>query len=394
MPPRRDIPPPPECDDDEYVPEYEPIRRLNRDLRAAAATLQPSEIRYVIDRYYQTQEDRKRGNNQRRAAEEGREPNDLIAYLAQQQEAFEGVYKGVLLITARATPVGRWLLSLTGVGPVLAAGLMAHFRLEGARYASSYWRLAGLDPSQTWLGAQKAEALVREIRTISGERSPQALLPLCAARVNLRTEVLLKTIVWQRTPRTRKAGQEVLTPEQAMEGLTIAHLTKALATRPWNAKAKLLAYKLGDSFVKVSNRETDVGYGQLYKERKALEWERNLQGRFVETCAQATEHTLSDNQTLWYEGAFRPADVQAAIASGKPTSEWDIPKVPGEGLPMLPPGRIELRARRVAVKMFLSHLYAVQFEVANGKPPEHPYIIAKDARHTHFYPAPNWPMES
>src|SRR5262245_6676334 len=378
----------PDFDDD--VPQHEPIRRLNRDLRAAAALLDPAEVRYVIDRFYQTQDDRKRGNNQRRAAEADREPNALIAYLADQQEEFEAVYRSVLLIVARSTVVGRWLLSLTGVGPILAAGVQAHFKFEGARSASSYWRLAGYDPSQRWLGKEKADALVREVRQIAGSRDPQVLLPLCAERVALRPEVVLKTVAWQRTTAARNKAP--VTIDEAREGLTLVQLAKALAVRPWNAAAKQIAYKLGDSFVKVSNRDTDAGYGALYKERKALEWERNLRGQFAEACSEAKSRALTENQAAWYEGRYLAADVALLIATNVPTAQWELAEHPGEGTPMLPPGRIELRARRVAVKMFLSHLYGVQYEVTHGTPAPHPYIIAKDARHTHFYPIPLWPI--
>ena len=39
--------------------------------------------------------------------------------------------------------------------------------------------------------------------------------------------------------------------------------------RPWNAELKVLCWKLGDSFVKVSNKEGAL-YGRIYRERKAL----------------------------------------------------------------------------------------------------------------------------
>jgi len=40
---------------------------------------------------------------------------------------------------------GRWLLGITGVGPVVAAGLLAHVDLNRMESVDSLWRYAGLD---------------------------------------------------------------------------------------------------------------------------------------------------------------------------------------------------------------------------------------------------------
>ena len=47
----------------------EPMNKLTKDLRAATKFLSQEEARYLVDLYYQMQEDRKRTGNQVRSQE-------------------------------------------------------------------------------------------------------------------------------------------------------------------------------------------------------------------------------------------------------------------------------------------------------------------------------------
>ena len=55
----------------------------------------------------------------------------------------------------------------------------------------------------------------------------------------------------------------------------------------------------------------------------------------------------------------------------------------------LPPAHIQARAKRYAVKIFLSHLFSVWYELDRGKLPPKPYAIAI-LNHAHEIPIPNW----
>jgi len=57
----------------------------------------------------------------------------------------------------------------------------------------------------------------------------------------------------------------------------------------------------------------------------------------------------------------------------------------------LPAGRLDLRARRYAVKLFLAHLHHVMYEDHFETPPPKPYVI-EHGGHVHFIGPPNWPM--
>jgi len=130
--------------------------------------------------------------------------------------------------------------------------------------------------------------------------------------------------------------------------------------RPWNADLKVLCWKIGESFVKVSNNEKDF-YGKIYQERKAIEVQRNADGMFKEQADKALKR-LKDKSTITYnrnsEGFLSDAHIHA-------------------------------RAKRYAVKIFLSHWHQVAYELHYKKPAPKPYVIEHQG-HVHFIKVPNW----
>jgi len=133
----------------------DPIQRLTKDLREASRKLGRREVRYLVDAYYQMQEDRKRANNQVRAMSEDGEPCAVIEWLGRQTRMLEQQIKLALDYYSRSHPLGRWARSIKGIGPVIAAGLLAHIDLERAPTVGHIWRYAGLDPTVRWERGQK-----------------------------------------------------------------------------------------------------------------------------------------------------------------------------------------------------------------------------------------------
>jgi len=131
------------------------IVRLTRDLKAAASTMSEQEARFLVDGYYSMQDDRKRANNQARAMGEVEEPHTLVVWLAEQGEMLEGQIKRALDSYSDAHPVGAWMKSIYGIGPVIAAGILAHIDIHQAPTAGHIWRYAGFDPSVKWEKGKK-----------------------------------------------------------------------------------------------------------------------------------------------------------------------------------------------------------------------------------------------
>jgi len=131
------------------------ITKLTRDLSTAAATLTDDEARFLVDSYYITQKDRIRAGNQVRALSGSSEPHEVLAWLTAQSGVLENQIKRALLRYAEANKTGQWAMSITGIGPVIAAGLLAHIDIHKAATAGQIWRYAGLDPTSVWGKGEK-----------------------------------------------------------------------------------------------------------------------------------------------------------------------------------------------------------------------------------------------
>jgi len=273
-----------DSNDQEYI-----LPKVTKELRQEAQKLPQEQARYLVDAYYQLQRYRIAAENQLRMEVQDTDhpPVEIITWLATNTRQFENRIKSLLGAYADNSGVGHWSLGICGIGPVLAAGLLAHIDIRKAPTAGHIWRFAGLDPTQ-----------------------PPA-----------------------------KKGEK----------------------RSWNARLKTLCWKIGESFVKVSGREQDV-YGKVYQGRKAWEEERNLAGEYADQAAailQAKNWRADTKAKGFYE----------------------------QGL--LPPDHIHARAKRYAVKLFLSHWQEVAWYAEYGERAPAPYPIAVLA-HGHRIQAPNW----
>jgi hypothetical protein len=135
--------------------------------------------------------------------------------------------------------------------------------------------------------------------------------------------------------------------------------------RPWNAALKRLAWLAGESFVKVSGDE-DALYGRFYRERKDLEMERNAAGHFAGQAANMLQR----------KNFGRDTQARAHYEAGH-----------------LPPAHIHARAKRYAVKIFLSHYFEKGYELLHGKKPPLPFAIAI-LGHAHKIDPPNFKKAS
>jgi hypothetical protein len=249
------------------------VQRLTSDLKEGVKQMSRDEARFLVDAYYTIQDYRIAAANQVKSVGEAGEPCDVLKWLFTQHETMENQIKKALNWWTDEHPVSVWAKSVVGIGPVIAAGLMAHIDIDKAPTVGHIWSFAGLDPRTTWQKGQK---------------------------------------------------------------------------RPFNAKLKVLCWKIGQSFVKVSNNERDF-YGKIYQQRKAFEQERNAAG------------VLADQ-------------AEAKLAKFKIGKDTEAYKHYSSG--HLPPAHIQQRAERYAVKMFLSHYHEQLFRNRFGYAPPQPYPIA------------------
>ena len=231
--------------------------RLPREVRGAAQSLSRPGARDLVELYYDLQKMRIEANN--RALHDDR----VAAFFAGQLGTMERQVRSLLGAWVEMHPVGGWLLAQHGIGPVLAAGLVAWLDVwqerpvlgpDGAprldengevirervpiETVGHWWRFAGLDPSQSWG---------------KGER------------------------------------------------------------RPHNARLKTLCWKVGESFVKSSGSDRSF-YGALYRERKELEVRRNETGGNAAAAKEKLERFPRHAQRDVYASGKLPASQVHARA--------------------------------------------------------------------------------
>jgi hypothetical protein len=129
---------------------FESVARLTRDLRNASITLSDAEVRFLVDGYYVMQRDRIRAAHQQRTLAENAEPHEVINWLTSQAGILEKQIARALDAYSASVEAGRWARTITGIGPVIAAGLVAHLDIKQAPTVGHFWRFAGLDPTVKW----------------------------------------------------------------------------------------------------------------------------------------------------------------------------------------------------------------------------------------------------
>lgn len=133
----------------------EPMIPLARDMRRATTTMTVAEARYLVDLYYAIQDSRIGACNQQRALGEAGEPHEIFGWVFANMNRLENSIRSALDIYSDGSELGRWCKSICGIGPVIAAGLLAHIDITMAPTVGHIWRFAGLDPTSRWGKGEK-----------------------------------------------------------------------------------------------------------------------------------------------------------------------------------------------------------------------------------------------
>lgn len=133
-------------------PDEISIIKLNKDLKQLARSMNVDEARHLVDSYYQMQENRMRFGGQIRAMKD--EPHGVLVWLEGNASTLEKQIATALTCFAQSQHMGQIAMSVVGIGPVIAAGLIAHIKPD-VPTAGAVWRFAGLDPTCKWEKGQK-----------------------------------------------------------------------------------------------------------------------------------------------------------------------------------------------------------------------------------------------
>ena len=163
--------------DDVEDEEIMPLLRfkVSKDLKYAMSQLSPDSVRFLVDLYHTIQEDRKRTGNKISAraytSAAINDPNYFLHLIFKSMGDIERIIKCAMGVVSFRTPPGIWCLSITGIGPVLTAGLISNFDITKAPTVGHFWAFAGLDPEQKWEKGQKRpwNAKLKTLCWLAGE---------------------------------------------------------------------------------------------------------------------------------------------------------------------------------------------------------------------------------
>lgn len=129
--------------------------RLTRDMREAAKTMGAEEARFMVDMFETKQRDRIRNGNRLIALRKGDEPSSLLSHFQEIDRTMEQQIGAALTKYCEASPLGQWMLVQKGVGPLIAARLIAFIDWDECDTPSRIWAFAGLVPGLEWNKGEK-----------------------------------------------------------------------------------------------------------------------------------------------------------------------------------------------------------------------------------------------
>jgi hypothetical protein len=308
-------------------PVFAGITKLQKDLITTSVHFGREEVGIMVKTYYQLQEARKRTGNQLLELYTNEKPSNAIQFLDKMNMINEKFVKSALDSYTAEDVVGQWLRSHHGIGPVIAAGLMAHIDITKAPTAGTIWAYAGYIPGLVWQGTEGAAKMIKKYKEVCND-DIEVMLSCC------------------KEAKRHFRNFESFCQRKNLP-VDLDQFGKWLSMPPWNADLKRLCYIIGQCFMKNSNHP-DCYYGHIYKQYKTDYTVKNANGGYVDRAAEDVKNSKYGKTTESYK----------SVMAGK-----------------LPKAQIDAMARRKCVSLFLAHLHDFWYTNHFGKRPPKPYAI-------------------
>ena len=135
--------------------DLEAVKRLSMDVAKSTRTANQQEARFLVDTYYTLQEYRIASTLRAGQLEKAGHPAEIVKYTRDQMQVLEGQIARALKWYAEGHPLGVYMTSITGIGPVISAGMLAVIDWEQTNVAGRVWSFAGLVPGIEWKKGEK-----------------------------------------------------------------------------------------------------------------------------------------------------------------------------------------------------------------------------------------------
>lgn len=155
----------------------------------------------------------------------------------------------------------------------------------------------------------------------------------------------------------------------------------------FDPERKSIAWKIGESFVKVSYIE-EAFYGKEWIKRKNQEWSNNIRGNYAHLIGQRNYTYGEDTESFkWTSGQFvGVTEDNKGILPGASPKPGDRVIDRNKTVQMIPPASIHERSKRWTAKLFLSHVWEKLYEDHYKTKAPLPYPVAKLGHDTYIPP--------
>lgn len=393
-------------------------------------------MKFIMDSYYQAQEVRIIAENRARAISQGydevkgEEHPLFIQRSLHNYRMQEALYKKYAQLATDHIIDCRWMKSIVGIGEILSGYLYSTLDITKVQYATEFLSYAGLnDNNNKWLGKDGAQKLTSQaikyreglysdietelknrIQTQFGCSSKfPTIINKAFSLINngddygfyKAIELVVKKQVpsnfingldlsqigdyirWKKNPSradiilyqyaAQETGRKVSLIEKGSvrqkekkkkdkeEGsddkeVSVENFRNYLAQPPYNAFLKKKCYSIGESFVLFQRKSM---YGQIYARRLAEETIKNDQLAYKEQAERMLAEKNYSGSTTTYN----------SLIQGK-----------------LSKAHLIMRARRYAVKLFISHVFEAMYWFEYGEEPPKHYILELGGHHDYIAP--------
>lgn len=402
------------------------------------------QVGFLVDQYYQSQQYRIVAQNQTRALLQG---YDESAHKTSEQPEFlmknlkvaigqEALNKSYMDYITMQIPICRWMRSIKGIGPVLAAYIYATFDIGDHRYATDFMSYAGLnDNNNPWLGNEKGTQLAKEAM----KHRDKLMEP---------TEQILKDIVSDYLPANKDFDdiwdkfQKKIKPISRESDLDteLCDRLQAVLGKKTVIDRDYITEQIRDYYTDIRDyidilkypkicTDSMIGYAAKKTLRKPTNIKRGTYNNWRAKKSKTKVPTVDDLASYLAKPPYNPeakkqmfiigdmfmknstrgslygdiyrrrrAQEEAANELGEykeqamkelTTKNWkdkdsDVYKNLCEG--KLSKGHIVARARRYAVKLFMAHVYEAMYWDKYHEDAPQPYIIAIGGHHDYIAP--------
>lgn len=298
-----------------------------------------------------------------------------------EEHALKAMRKAV-----KGHPLGKWLLSIQGMGEVVAATLLAYVD----------FKRCCCEPYRYWRGGKREEIPPHECQGLVTAGHVWSYCGIMGMRpwekgsirpYNMRLKtVLLGLLSRQLKVSSVDEKDAFLSLEGTMLQISEERYKKKGKNPPSEEKLQELAESLRDrrkALYEKMYQDPSYLYCRLYREHKRKIALKNEQGGFQEDV----------------EKRLAEAEERYKKRSPKEYAEWQ--KSPQRQCwlqgKMAPIG-VDRHAIRKAVTIFLSHFHEVGYQLTFGKLPPKPFALSHlaprdNGQHVHYIAPPNWPMK-